>query len=70
MTFRVQTRKPVLDSRSGRDSDSSIGNDLDASAKRGKKKSKRGKKVSPAVLGFSVESTTWIMKGEIQNIDD
>lgn len=66
----IQTRKPVLDSRSGRDSDASIGNDLDASVKGGKKKSKRGKKVSPAVLGFSVESTTRIMKGEIQNIDD
>jgi hypothetical protein len=66
----IQSRKPVLDSRSGRDSDGFIGNDLDASAKGGKKKSKRGKKVSPAVLGFSVESTTRIMKGEIQSIDD
>lgn len=66
----IQTRKPALDSRSVRDSDASIGNDLDVSAKGGKKKSKRGKKVSPAVLGFSVESTTRIMKGEIQSIDD
>ena len=39
------------------------------SAKGGKKKGKKGKKVSSAVLGFNVVSNR-IMMGEIQTIDD
>ncbi|KAK8585097.1 hypothetical protein V6N13_139036 [Hibiscus sabdariffa] len=35
----------------------------------GKKKGKKGKKVSPAVLGFNVVSNR-IMKGEIQVVED
>lgn len=35
----------------------------------GKKKGKKGKKVSPAVLGFNVVSNR-IMKGEIQSVED
>lgn len=35
----------------------------------GKKKGKRGKKVSPAVLGFNVVSNR-IMMGEIQNVEE
>ncbi|XP_068656533.1 protein ESSENTIAL FOR POTEXVIRUS ACCUMULATION 1-like isoform X2 [Aristolochia californica] len=43
---------------------------LDGPAKEGgKKKAKKGKKVSPSVLGFNVVSNR-IMKGEIQNIED
>lgn len=41
----------------------------DASAKGGKKKGKKGKKVSPSVLGFNVVSNR-IMMGEIQSIED
>ncbi|CAA7393665.1 unnamed protein product [Spirodela intermedia] len=45
--------------------------DLDGSAKGGggKKKGKKGKKVNPAVLGFSVVSNR-IMMGEIQSVED
>lgn len=35
----------------------------------GKKKSKKGKKVSPSVLGFNVVSNR-IMMGEIQTVED
>ncbi|KAH6778792.1 hypothetical protein C2S52_010029 [Perilla frutescens var. hirtella] len=41
----------------------------DGNAKGGKKKGKKGKKVSPSVLGFNVVSNR-IMKGEIQSIED
>lgn len=41
----------------------------DGSAKGGKKKGKKGKKVSPSVLGFNVVSNR-IMMGEIQSIED
>lgn len=45
-------------------------NDLDGSSKGGgKRKGKKGKKVSPAVLGFNVVSNR-IMMGEIQNVED
>ena len=44
--------------------------DADGSTKGGgKKKGKKGKKVSPAVLGFSVVSNR-IMMGEIQSVED
>lgn len=50
------------------DLDASVG--LDGSTKGGaKKKGKKGKKVSPSVLGFSVVSNR-IMMGEIQNAED
>ena len=39
------------------------------SSKGGKKKGKKGKKVSPAVLGFNVVSNR-IMMGEIQSVED
>jgi len=38
-------------------------------SKGGKKKGKKGKKVSPSVLGFNVVSNR-IMMGEIQAVDD
>ncbi|KAF4357291.1 hypothetical protein F8388_002799 [Cannabis sativa] len=41
----------------------------DGSLKGGKKKGKKGKKVSPAVLGFNVVSNR-IMMGEIQTVED
>ncbi|XP_073285914.1 protein ESSENTIAL FOR POTEXVIRUS ACCUMULATION 1-like isoform X2 [Primulina huaijiensis] len=41
----------------------------DVEAKGGKKKGKKGKKVSPSVLGFNVVSNR-IMMGEIQTIED
>ncbi|GAB2224871.1 hypothetical protein Drorol1_Dr00005649 [Drosera rotundifolia] len=41
----------------------------DGSAKGGKKKGKKGKKVSPSVLGFNVVSNR-IMMGEIQTVED
>uniref|UniRef100_A0A803N1J5 GYF domain-containing protein n=1 Tax=Chenopodium quinoa TaxID=63459 RepID=A0A803N1J5_CHEQI len=41
----------------------------DGSTKGGKKKGKKGKKVSPAVLGFNVVSNR-IMMGEIQTLED
>ncbi|KAK1268917.1 hypothetical protein QJS04_geneDACA005387 [Acorus gramineus] len=51
-----------------RDSDADVG--LEGSAKGGgKKKGKKGKKVSPLVLGFNVVSNR-IMMGEIQTIED
>ncbi|CAI9763713.1 unnamed protein product [Fraxinus pennsylvanica] len=49
-------------SRSGADA-------TDGTPKGGKKKGKKGKKVSPSVLGFNVVSNR-IMMGEIQTIDD
>ncbi|XP_073022929.1 protein ESSENTIAL FOR POTEXVIRUS ACCUMULATION 1-like isoform X1 [Primulina eburnea] len=42
---------------------------MDGEAKGGKKKGKKGKKVSPSVLGFNVVSNR-IMMGEIQTIED
>ncbi|KAL9172588.1 hypothetical protein ABFS82_03G057600 [Erythranthe guttata] len=44
-------------------------NDGDAATKGGKKKGKKGKKMSPLVLGFNVVSNR-IMMGEIQTVDD
>ncbi|PON40482.1 GYF domain containing protein [Parasponia andersonii] len=41
----------------------------DGSSKGGKKKGKKGKKVSPSVLGFNVVSNR-IMMGEIQTVED
>lgn len=47
-----------------------IDNDPDGSSKGGgKKKGKKGKKVSPSVLGFNVVSNR-IMMGEIQSVED
>uniref|UniRef100_A0A0D6R305 GYF domain-containing protein n=1 Tax=Araucaria cunninghamii TaxID=56994 RepID=A0A0D6R305_ARACU len=69
LTQDANTRDSKL--KSGRDTDTiGVANDLDISAKGGKKKGKKGKKMSPAVLGFSVESTTRRNKGEIQTLDD
>ena len=53
------------------DYDRDNGAHADGSAKGGggKKKGKKGKKVSPAVLGFSVVSNR-IMMGEIQTVED
>ncbi|XP_062097710.1 protein ESSENTIAL FOR POTEXVIRUS ACCUMULATION 1-like [Humulus lupulus] len=48
------------------DRDANVG---DGSLKGGKKKGKKGKKVSPAVLGFNVVSNR-IMMGEIQSVED
>ncbi|KAK4429180.1 protein ESSENTIAL FOR POTEXVIRUS ACCUMULATION 1 [Sesamum alatum] len=42
---------------------------IDGASKGGKKKGKKGKKVSPSVLGFNVVSNR-IMMGEIQTVDD
>ncbi|CAO2817803.1 unnamed protein product [Amaranthus hypochondriacus] len=49
------------------DRDGVAGNN--GSSKGGKKKGKKGKKVSPAVLGFNVVSNR-IMMGEIQSVED
>ncbi|KAK5845586.1 protein ESSENTIAL FOR POTEXVIRUS ACCUMULATION 1-like [Gossypium arboreum] len=50
--------------------DPEVGVGLDGSSKGGgKKKGKKGKKVSPAVLGFNVVSNR-IMMGEIQTVED
>ncbi|XP_022768947.1 uncharacterized protein LOC111312697 isoform X2 [Durio zibethinus] len=52
------------------DFDQDLAVDLDGSSKGGgKKKGKKGKKVSPAVLGFNVVSNR-IMMGEIQTVED
>ncbi|MBA0676487.1 hypothetical protein Goari_017962, partial [Gossypium aridum] len=52
------------------DFDPEVGVGLDGSSKGGgKKKGKKGKKVSPAVLGFNVVSNR-IMMGEIQTVED
>lgn len=51
----------------GIDRDAAAG--TDGSAKGGKKKGKKGKKVSPSVLGFNVVSNR-IMMGEIQSVED
>ncbi|KAI3684846.1 hypothetical protein L6452_34073 [Arctium lappa] len=45
------------------------GSNANADSKGGKKKGKKGKKVSPAVLGFNVVSNR-IMMGEIQTVED
>ncbi|KDP38490.1 hypothetical protein JCGZ_04415 [Jatropha curcas] len=50
------------------DHDMTLGND-GSSKGGGKKKGKKGKKVSPAVLGFNVVSNR-IMMGEIQSVED
>lgn len=42
---------------------------LDSAGKGGKKKGKKGKKVSPSILGFNVVSNR-IMMGEIQSVDE
>lgn len=49
------------------DQDTAMGSD--GFVKGGKKKGKKGKKVSPSVLGFNVVSNR-IMMGEIQSLDD
>lgn len=49
------------------DQDANAG--ADGSWKGGKKKGKKGKKVSPSVLGFNVVSNR-IMMGEIQTVED
>lgn len=49
--------------------DPEAGNQAAAKGGGGKKKGKKGKKVSPSVLGFSVVSNR-IMMGEIQSIED
>ena len=52
------------------DGDGNAGIDPDGSGKGGgRKKGKKGKKVSAAVLGFNVVSNR-IMMGEIQNVED
>ncbi|KAL8153948.1 hypothetical protein V2J09_011708 [Rumex salicifolius] len=52
------------------ESDVTVGG-ADGSAKGGKKKGKKGKKImSPLVLGFNVVSSNRIMQGEIQTLDD
>lgn len=50
------------------DQDNAVGPD-GSSKGGGKKKGKKGKKVSPAVLGFNVVSNR-IMMGEIQTVED
>ncbi|GMH13886.1 hypothetical protein Nepgr_015727 [Nepenthes gracilis] len=49
--------------------DGDIMTGADGSAKGGKKKGKKGKKVSPSALGFNVVSNR-IMMGEIQTVED
>nr|XP_010942760.2 uncharacterized protein LOC105060662 [Elaeis guineensis] len=51
------------------DADLEAGNQAAAKGGGGKKKGKKGKKVSPSVLGFNVVSNR-IMMGEIQSIED
>ncbi|XP_058069051.1 protein ESSENTIAL FOR POTEXVIRUS ACCUMULATION 1 isoform X3 [Magnolia sinica] len=59
-----------IDRTGGGDFDPDAAANLDGTAKGGgKKKGKKGKKVSPAVLGFNVVSNR-IMMGEIQNLED
>ncbi|XP_072987243.1 protein ESSENTIAL FOR POTEXVIRUS ACCUMULATION 1-like isoform X1 [Typha latifolia] len=57
------------DTAATRDVDADVGPDGVAKGGSGKKKGKKGKKVSPAVLGFNVISNR-IMMGEIQSIED
>eukprot|EP00252_Welwitschia_mirabilis_P021426 TRINITY_DN549_c0_g1_i1.p1 TRINITY_DN549_c0_g1~~TRINITY_DN549_c0_g1_i1.p1 ORF type:complete len:1759 (+),score=445.78 TRINITY_DN549_c0_g1_i1:187-5463(+) len=60
--------KNTLDSKRNKDP---ADNEGETSAKVGRKKGKKGKKkLDPANLGFSVENTTRILKGEIQAYDD
>lgn len=51
------------------DIDRDVAGGPDGSAKGGKKKGKKGKKVNPSVLGFNVVSSR-IMMGEIQTVED
>ncbi|EHA8588928.1 GYF protein [Cocos nucifera] len=51
------------------DADQGAGNQAAAKGGGGKKKGKKGKKVSPSVLGFNVVSNR-IMMGEIQSMED
>lgn len=51
------------------DSDQGNPSGPDGATKGGKKKGKKGKKVSPSVLGFNVVSNR-IMMGEIQAVED
>jgi len=67
MAFGAQiSRKVSGDSLASKDTRTSRDNDTEGG---GKKKGKKGKKVSPAVLGFNVVSNR-IMMGEIQTIED
>ncbi|CAI9116728.1 OLC1v1017957C1 [Oldenlandia corymbosa var. corymbosa] len=61
-------REVISDNGGFRDSDQSSATAGEGSAK-GKKKAKKGKKVSPSVLGFNVVSNR-IMMGEIQTVED
>ncbi|KAL5987060.1 Protein ESSENTIAL FOR POTEXVIRUS ACCUMULATION 1 [Asimina triloba] len=58
-----------IDKTGVEDFDPDAGTTIDGSAKGGKKKGKKGKKVSPSVLGFNVVSNR-IMMGEIQTVED
>lgn len=66
---RRSAAEPVAAAADDADADALA--DLDGSAKGGggRKKGKKGKKVNPAVLGFSVVSNR-IMMGEIQSVED
>lgn len=71
MAFKIQNeRKPsTLGDMTSDNIDVEVAGATDGSAKGGKKKGKKGKKVSPSVLGFSVVSNR-IMMGEIQTVED
>lgn len=71
-TYNSRAREVISDYSGFGDYEGDNGARTDGSAKGGggsKKKGKKGKKVSPAVLGFNVVSNR-IMMGEIQSVED
>ncbi|KAJ6827105.1 uncharacterized protein M6B38_367660 [Iris pallida] len=69
MAFRAQSSRKKSNGDSLGSSKSGIIMERDADGGGGKKKGKKGKKVSPLVLGFNVVSNR-IMMGEIQSVED
>lgn len=65
MAFQLKISRPT----GADDADTEAGADGAAKGGGGKKKAKKGKKVSLSALGFNVVSNR-IMMGEIQNVDD
>lgn len=69
-TLKSGARDVISDGVGYGNTDQSTGTAPDGTTKvGGKKKGKKGKKVSPSVLGFNVVSNR-IMMGEIQTIED
>ena len=67
---QIGARDMNFDNAGNDDFDHNMAGRMDGSSKGGgKKKAKKGKKVSPTVLGFNVVSNR-IMMGEIQTVED